>query len=233
MSQAIAQAAGAESAARESVGSNPRTIEEAVREFLRHVSPWILIVCFSIALGARIRVGNWSLWDLLPVAALLAYWPIQEWLIHVFILHFKPIRVGRFTIDFRIPRKHREHHRNPWDIPLVFIPLNGFLYIIPLSVVLAFWLTPTPALALTGITAAFGLTIHYEWVHFIVHTRYTPRSRYYQRLWRNHRLHHFKNEHYWYGVTRLQGDTMLRTAPVPASVPPSPTARTLGVDAPS
>jgi hypothetical protein len=211
------------------VGVSPRTLGEAWVEFFRHVSPWILVVCLSAATVARIRAGAWSLWDLAPVAVVLAYWPIQEWLIHVFILHFKPVQVGPWRLDFRIPRKHREHHRNPWNLPLVFIPLHSFLYIIPSAVLLSFWLTPTAPLALTAITASFALTLHYEWVHYIVHTRYMPRTRYYQRLWRNHRLHHFKNEHYWYGVTRLQGDWLLSTAPVQADVPASATARTLGI----
>ena len=66
-------------------------------------------------------------------------------------------------------------------------------------------------------------------MHYLVHTRYTPRSARYQRLWRNHRLHHFKNEHYWFGVTMLSADRLLRTAPDPESVERSETARTLGV----
>ena len=47
---------------------------------------------------------------------------------------------------------------------------------------------------------------------------------------RNHRLHHFKNEHYWFGVTMLGADRLLRTAPQAEDVERSPTARTLGVE---
>jgi hypothetical protein len=231
MTQANMELAGAEVGAR--IGSSPRTLGEAVPEFFRHVSPWVISVALAVAATARVQVGDWSAWDLVPVAAVLAYWPIQEWLIHVFILHFKPIQLGRWQLDFRVPRKHRQHHRQPWDISLLFIPLHSYLYSIPLTILLWILFTPTPALALTGITSVFALTLHYEWVHYLVHTRVMPRARFYQRLWRNHRLHHFKNEHFWYGVTRLEGDRVLRTAPVPAEVAPSPTARTLGVLAPS
>ena len=69
---------------------------------------------------------------------------------------------------------------------------------------------------------------HYEWVHLLVHTRYRPRSRYYRRLARNHRLHHYRNEDYWLGVTSNLGDRLLRTYPThKTDVPLSPTARTL------
>ena len=44
-------------------------------------------------------------------------------------------------------------------------------------------------------------------------------------------LHHFKSEHYWFGVTNPVGDLVLRTYPDQAGVPTSPTARTLGVEA--
>ena len=88
--------------------------------------------------------------------------------------------------------------------------MHSFLYALPLLVLLWFALTPSTPLALTGIVAHLALTLHYEWVHFLVHTRYQPTLAYYQRLWRNHRLHHFKNEHYWMGVTMTSGDRLLR-----------------------
>ena len=71
----------------------------------------------------------------------------------------------------------------------------------------------------------------YEWTHFLIHTSHRPRSRYYRSIWRNHRLHHFKNEHYWHGITNTIGDRVLRTHPDQADVPRSPTARVLHGDA--
>jgi hypothetical protein len=54
------------------------------------------------------------------------------------------------------------------------------------------------------------------------------RARCYQRLVKNHRRHHFKNERYWFGVTMLGGDRLLGTAPAAEAVATSPTARSLG-----
>jgi hypothetical protein len=222
-------AAASESArtAAPGLASSPRTLREALPVFLRHGSPRILIASL-LAFGAlRLHLGHWTPWDLMPVAAVFAYWPIQEWLIHVFILHFKPVHVLGRTIDPRVPRKHREHHRNPWNYEILFIPMHSFLYSLPINVLVWYLVTPTPALAATGVVTVVVLSLHYEWVHFLVHTRVTPRSRFYQRLWRNHRLHHFKNERYWFGVTRLEADAWLGTAPDPDAVPVSETARTI------
>ena len=46
-------------------------------------------------------------------------------------------------------------------------------------------------------------------------------------VWR-HRLHHYKNEHYWFGVTSTVGDHLLGTTPEQSTVTKSATARTLG-----
>ena len=56
---------------------------------------------------------------------------------------------------------------------------------------------------------------------------YRPRTWWFRRLWRNHRLHHFRNERHWYGVTMLAADRVLGTAGDERSVPLSATARTL------
>jgi len=206
---------------------SPPTLGEALPEFLRHGSPRILVAALAVALAIRLHIGAWSWIDLLPVAGLLAYWPVQEWLIHAYILHFKPFTLRGRTIDFPVPRSHRAHHRAPWQIDLLFIPMHSFVYSIPLTYLLWFAVTPTAALAMTGVVAHLALALHYEWVHFLVHTRVMPRSALYQRLWRNHRLHHFKNEHYWFGVTMLSGDRLLQTAPALTAVPTSRTCRAL------
>jgi sterol desaturase/sphingolipid hydroxylase (fatty acid hydroxylase superfamily) len=52
----------------------------------------------------------------------------------------------------------------------------------------------------------------------------------YRGIWRAHRLHHYRNEQYWFGVTMHLADHVLRTYPEKDAVPASATARTLGVD---
>jgi hypothetical protein len=43
--------------------------------------------------------------------------------------------------------------------------------------------------------------------------------------------HHYENEPFWYGVTRLGDDRRLGTAPAVEGVPTSPTCRRLGQEA--
>ena len=78
----------------------------------------------------------------------------------------------------------------------------------------------------SGVLTATVLTLVYEWVHFLIHTDYVPRHEVYRRLHRAHRLHHFRNERYWLGVTARTGDRVLGTNPRKEDVEVSVTAKT-------
>ena len=83
-------------------------------------------------------------------------------------------------------------------------------------------------LGLTFLSFLAVLGLAYEWTHYLVHTDYKPRSAAYRAVWRNHRLHHFKNERYWFTVTSAgTADRVLGTYPDLATVPTSPTAKNL------
>ena len=204
------------------------TLGETGAEFWRHPSPWMIAGLLAAAVTTRIAIGDWQLGDLWAPAAFLALFPVIEWLVHVFVLHWRPRQVGRVTVDTRLARKHREHHASPRDIPLVFIPwqtLAGVLIVVPTAALLLF---PHPGQALTFVATVAAAGFVYEWVHYLVHSDYRPRSRAYRAVHRHHRLHHFKNENYWLTVTSAHSaDRLFGTDPDPATVPTSPTAKNL------
>lgn len=207
----------------------PKTAAEALRTFFSFASPRILLLLSAGTLAARLALGDWRWIDGLIPAALLAYWPLNEWLIHTQILHHRPRRIGPLRWDYRVARKHREHHRDPWHLPLVFIPLHIFWLAPPIIFALAFWLAPDAPRALTFLAAYFVLALHYEWCHYLAHIGWCPPLAYYRRRVREHRLHHFRNEKLWWGVSLGAADRWFGTAPDPDSVPRSPTTGTLGV----
>lgn len=199
--------------------------------FARKPSPIIIFSTAAAAAVARVLIGGWNLWDLAIPAFVVATEPFTEWLIHVYVLHRKPTRLGRFTIDPITARKHREHHRNPKDLRIVMVPYQALIPALG-TVPLAGLTLPAPQAAM-AIAAGFGMLAWYEWVHYLIHSPYRPRSAWFRKLSRNHVLHHFKNEHHWFGVTRSLGDRVFGTRPDERSVPTSPTVRTLGIDVPA
>ena len=207
------------------------TLAEARREFLRHRSARILLTVSALAWAARTALGGWGAWDALIPVIILSLEPFTEWVIHVVLLHWKPRQVAGRRIDPLIARKHRAHHRDPKDVELIFVPLQVLVTSLAVGAVLYLTLLPTLRLGLTTMAASFTMFAVYEWTHFLIHSTYRPRTRAYRYIWRAHRLHHYRNENYWFGVTMHMADHVLHTFPEKDAVPASSTARTLGVDA--
>ncbi|MGI9595823.1 MAG: sterol desaturase family protein [Acidimicrobiales bacterium] len=225
------------------------TLSSANTLFWRFGSPRIMVVGLMLAVAIRVAllgrapVGRWDLAAIAIVAALI---PFVEWFIHLVVLHATPRRIGSLTVD--PGQGHREHHQQPASIDRVL--LRGFdaalFQAINAAVVVIVvggpvWLfaggeaSSEPGSGwgpvLTGVIAAFLALFHYEWSHFLFHTAYRPKTRYYRRLKSNHRLHHWRNERYWLGITTNLADRVLGTHPESRSaVPASPTVKTLGVD---
>lgn len=204
------------------------TLSDAWREFWGYPSPWMILVTLVGAVSARAVVGDWQYTDALVPVVMIAVFPFVEWLIHVFILHWRPRRIGRMTIDSLLARKHREHHMAPRSVPEIFIPWPALLWVLPVAIAVALLAFPRIGLGLTFLAFLTVLGLGYEWCHYLIHSDYKPKTLLYRAIYRNHRLHHFKNEHYWFTVTSSgTADRVLRTYPDPAAVPTSPTAKNL------
>lgn len=196
--------------------------------FWRHPSPYMIGSFLIGSVVARVLVGGGSWWELAIPAALVALFPVIEWVIHVGILHWRPRKVGPVPIDSLLARKHREHHADPRQIPLVFIPWPVLLWLLPAYVAVALLAVPSLSAGLTLLVSVYGLKFGYEWTHYLVHSDYRPQSAWFRSVWRNHRLHHYKNEHYWFTVTTAgTADRLFGTYPEPSEVQTSPTVRAL------
>jgi hypothetical protein len=218
-------------------GREVKTLGHAWREFRHKQSPWVIATAIVAVAIARGLVGDFSWRDAVAALSMLVVYPFGEWAIHVYLLHARPFELGGRRIDLASAKAHREHHEAPNDLGLILLaPLEAaallFLAVpvVPLLAAGVFALAPGgvpwPAL-LTAVLAGYVLVGVYEWTHFLIHTAHRPRSRYYRSIWRTHRLHHFKNEHYWHGITNTVGDRVLGTYPDQQNVPRSETARTL------
>ncbi len=204
----------------------PDTFSGALAVYLRQPGVCVILVFVLGVAGWRLALGEWSVRDLAGFALAIAVWPVMEWLLHRHVLHARPWQLGRWRIDPDPAVKHRAHHAEPWRVRLVFLPVYVPVMLAPM-LVLAVPLLPDRAVALSFLTG-FGLAaLNYEWTHWIVHTRIQPRSAYYQAVFRNHRLHHFRHEDYWFSFMLPALDRWLGTGPDAASVAPSGTARDL------
>jgi hypothetical protein len=212
------------------VGAEIRTIGAAWRSFRVKRAPQVIALAVVIALAARGVIGGWSWRDAVAVVAMLVVYPFGEWAIHVHLLHLRPLRLRGRRVELPTARAHRMHHEHPEQLDLINFSPAEALAVLLLAVPVAVAppaLVLGPRAGLTELATGYALVFVYEWTHFLIHTAHRPRSRYYRSIWRTHRLHHFKNEHYWHGITTTVGDRVLGTNPDHRSVPRSRTARTL------
>jgi hypothetical protein len=214
-------------------GADVRTLAHARREFWARRSPKVIAAGIALVLVARLVLGAPDWRDLVAVAGMVALYPFAEWAIHLHLLHLEPIR-GR---ELPTATSHRMHHEDPHDLNMILLgPAEAVALLaglVPLVVAVAclvvgaFSATVPLSVAATAVLTGFVLIALYEWSHFLIHTAVKPRSRHFKAIHRAHRLHHFKNEHHWYGVATTAADRVLGTAPAARAVERSPTAKTL------
>jgi len=209
------------------LGSTIRTHREAVRVFFSRKSPRALRRIATATWLARALLGPPGPRDLLAAATAIGVWPLQEWFLHKYLLHLEPRTVAGVHVDPEFARAHRTHHADPRVVDMTLLPLRTIRQAMPFAA--AGWLLlfgPTRA-ALTGMATYSTMALFYEWTHFIVHTNVKPRTAYGERVRRNHRLHHYRHEGFWFGFTLPVVDRLFGTDPDPATIAKSPTAMDL------
>ncbi len=236
MSEAIEDAGGAPAGADETQatatpnkalrhdGEEITTLREAATVFFSKPGPRRTAAYAASAWAARIALGKPRFADVATCATVAAWWPLQEWLAHKYLLHLEP-REGRS--DPLFARRHRAHHVEPREIDLTLLPPEILDAAMPANVALWLLLLGPKRTAVTGIAAYSTMALLYEWTHFLVHTGYKPKSALAKKIRRYHRLHHYRSEDHWLGFTMPWVDEVLGTAPDPRTVPFSKTARDL------
>jgi hypothetical protein len=196
------------------------TKREALSVMFADGSPKVLGAGMLAAAAVRSRSGRLGKADAASVATVIALRPFVEWGLHRYVLHGKVLHVSNRSFD--VAAGHRAHHRVPDEVDQVLL---GTRYAVADGGVLALVVASAGAaiasvvgtdrrqVAATTAGGALGALMAYEWVHLLVHTGYRPHTRWLRRLKSHHRLHHFRDETMWLGVTSTLADKVFRTAP--------------------
>ncbi len=212
-----------------------RTIGATFRTFIGEGAPRAIITGTAIAVVVRILVDGFGFSDIATVGLGVLAVGFVEWVIHVHWLHAP--EDSRRMRKFRSGVSHRQHHVEPESVGFLLLTAPDAIgYMAVLTVwhatwpLLFAWLIGAPLFAtyLTALATSYVLLGYYEWIHLLIHTNYRPKTRYFAERARHHRLHHYRNEQYWMGVTNTLGDVLFGTFPADKSdVPLSGTAKTL------
>lgn len=201
-----------------------QTFVRQVGAFFRHGSNLAMAVAL-LAAGAYLLGYHdlRALWPFLVVGLIL--FPAYEYAVHRWLLHAPPIGSGWC---YRLQRRiHYDHHREPDRIELLFTPLFLFLPLIAGHLALFSAVTRSLSVSLALLTGSLLGYLHYEWVHYVAHLPGMPRTPWGRWLKKYHRWHHYKNEHFWFGVTSPVVDMLMGTYRPVEDVDTSPTTRQL------
>ncbi len=195
-----------------------------VRAFVSHTSIWGMGLVFLIGLVMTAdHFDRGVVWLAIAIGISLFY--ITEYTTHRFVFHGKPPKNPQLLKVFK--RLHYDHHESPTDLRLLFLPIwYGLLNMVVVWVV-TFLLTRSLVVPWALITGATASLLYYEWTHFVAHRPIIPQTSWGKWMKKYHLWHHFKNEHYWFGVTNPSMDYLGSTYKSVEDVELSPTARKL------
>jgi 4-hydroxysphinganine ceramide fatty acyl 2-hydroxylase len=190
--------------------------------FLRHGGVATLVV------GVVVEIAAWLFGvvalqpALILIGALLFY--LTEYGMHRFAFHAPPLSwPPARKLQHRL---HYDHHVEPGRLDLLFLPawfLVPNLAVVTALFALLFGTQPAFS-ALLGMMLAI---LHYEWVHYIAHIPYQPRTRLGRWIKQYHLRHHFISEKHWFGVSNPSLDTVFGTFRGPTAAEKSATTRHL------
>lgn len=195
-----------------------------LKEFFMFPDVFIMSLLGFTSLGLLSpHLGSGPIWLALLLG--MAAYSITEYVTHRFLFHIRTPK-NLFLLKI-IKRLHYDHHVNPNDLHLLFLPLWYSLPNMAIAAAAAYLITGSLLLTHAFITGVILFLLFYEWKHYIAHRPVKPISPWGKWMKKIHLWHHFKNENYWYGVTNPVYDWALGTFKDQSQVEQSSTARDL------
>jgi len=135
----------------------------------------------------------------------MVFWSLFEYIAHRFIFHWVAENEGAKKIVYVL---HGNHHHYPRDRERLFMPPVPSLIIASVVFSLMYLLMSTNAfMFFPGFILGY---LMYGSMHYAIHA-WNPPFKWMKPLWRNHHLHHYKNEHMGFGVSSTLWDHVFRT----------------------
>lgn len=135
----------------------------------------------------------------------LFFWTFFEYIAHRYILHLISEKKNLQKFAYIM---HGNHHHYPKDKTRLFMPpipsliIAGVLFLIQYLVLGKYVFAFYPGFILGWLM--------YASMHYLIHA-IAPPFKFLQPLWRNHHLHHYRDEHLGFGVSNTFWDKIFGT----------------------
>jgi len=190
--------------------------------FFRHGATALLAIAVAAVFIAW-TFGAVTL-SLIEVAlgALLFY--ASEYGMHRFAFHAPP---APWAFARKLQhRLHYDHHVEPGRLDLLFLPVWFLVPNLLATAALVGLILGRGAVASVMLGVVLAI-LHYEWVHFVAHIPYRPRTALGRWMKQYHLRHHYISEKHWFGVSNPSMDLAFGTSAKADAVERSATTRKL------
>ena len=135
----------------------------------------------------------------------MAFWTLFEYLMHRFVFHFvaESERAKKFVYVL-----HGNHHEYPRDRERLFMPpVPSLILASAIFAIMYLLMGWNVAMFFPGFVLGY---LMYGTMHYAIHA-WNPPYKWMKPLWRNHHLHHYKNDHNGFGVSSTLWDHVFGT----------------------
>ncbi len=173
-----------------------------IAAFLRHGSNAVLVSAILV-LTALFALGRLPfVWFGAAIGAIVFL--SSEYTTHRFLFHAAPSKIGWvLALQHRL---HYDHHIDPPKLELLFLPLWFAVPVTAAYFGVYFAITRNLVLTISLVFGSMCALLYYEWVHYVAHVPFVPVTPFGRYIKKYHLWHHFKNEHFWFGVTNPSMD---------------------------
>jgi sterol desaturase/sphingolipid hydroxylase (fatty acid hydroxylase superfamily) len=179
-------------------------------EFLTKTHPLVIWGLYSPVLTllpyyAASRLSFSGVAIFLLFTAGIFFWTFTEYMLHRFLFHYHPHTEKGKRINYVL---HGNHHEYPRDKQRLFMPAVPSLLIASLFF-LSFYAVMGKYAIVFFPGFMFGYLI-YGSMHYAIHAWHPP-FKWMKPLWRNHHLHHYKENDLGFGVSSTLWDHIFGT----------------------
>jgi len=179
-------------------------------EMLTKTHPLVIWVMYTpifagLPYFAATRMGYDALRIAVGFLAGMLFWTLFEYIMHRFVFHWVAESERAKKVVYVM---HGNHHHFPRDKERLFMPpvpsliLASIIFVIMYAIMGNFVFVFFPGFILGYLM--------YGTMHFAIHA-WNPPFRWMKSLWRNHHLHHYKDEHRGFGVSTTIWDRAFGT----------------------
>lgn len=175
-----------------------------VKEFTSH--PMIRFILLLAAVSTVASAVTFSGWKTAAAFALgVLIYAVAEYVVHRYILHEFPRLIPVMY------KGHAKHHEHPTEFAYLFSPLwyDVAVYAVYAAVLWAVLRDFRLVVAVIAGTSVYQ--VYYQWMHYVSHRPIKPLTRFGRWMKKKHLLHHYKDEHTWYGVSHPTMDYLMGT----------------------